>query len=167
MPNPANVQRQVIRRITESPHQLTVHYPPLGPVVVGTGPTMGPLSPLTGPPPDPEVIPDEAPALSHAPVTLQCLWLDAYGNLVLAIQSEKIGLAGKLGWMAGANALARVLVREAALDPDDPWGDTVFTGAERVGFRGHDYHVMAVEPLSGSMGVPVTYYVWLRGATKQ
>jgi hypothetical protein len=107
-----------------------------------------------------------SPTTSAAPVTLPCLWLDSFGNLVLSLQTERVK-AGLSGWYASATAMARVLVSDAALDPDDPWGDTVFTGADYVEHSGHRYQVVAVDGLGASMGPPVTYYVWLRGAAKQ
>lgn len=152
------------RRITDSIYELTVHYPPNRPAPAGSTATSAPTSPLTGTRPTPTIYPaTQTP--SQPSVSMKCLWLDSYvGDGASA--NAKISV-NRVGWLAGAQALARVLVEDAAVDPDNPWGDTVFTACENVGFMMHRYKVLAIEPIGNSFAKPLTYHVWLHGAQKQ
>jgi hypothetical protein len=76
-------------------------------------------------------------------------------------------LVENMGWVAGADAAARVKVSDAALNQSDPYGDTIFTDAEYVEFTGRRYRVLSVQPIAASFVTPYTYYVWLQGAVKQ
>lgn len=156
------LNRQLAQRITDSPHTLVVVYPPARPVVTGTAPTTTPLNPLTGPAPTLTVFPT-APTPERPNFSIKCLWLDSFQN---ATSSTSRFTVNRVGWLAGADALARVLVADAALNAAAPWQDTVFTAAEHVEFQGRRYRVVAVQPLMNSFTAPLTYHVWLTGAAK-
>ncbi len=166
MPSAERLKRHLLRRIDGSALSLTVHYPPARPATTPTGGTAtAPASPLTGPPVT------HTAAVSPAtperdPVTMRCLWLDvaAARNATLTDDRTRAMLAG---WAEKATAQARVAVRDAALDPDAPWGGTVFDGALYVEAQGRRYRVAGVEPIGASFAAPATYAVWLVGATHQ
>lgn len=150
------------RRIRDSVYEITVRYPPPRPADTDVAPADAPVSPLTGPAPVQTVFP-AAPVTTADPVTVRCLWLDSYVN---AGSPTKISV-NRVGWLASAQALARVLVSDTAVDPENPWGDTIFTGAEAVDFMTMRYRVLAIEPIGSSFAKPLTYHVWLTGAQKQ
>lgn len=153
----------LVDRIRSSVHTLTVIYPVARPVMAGTPPVASaPLSPLTGPAITQVVFPTAA-VPDRPSVTLRCLWLDSYTSRM--VNSEPIR-RNRIGWREGATAVARVLVSDAALT-SDPWGDTVFTGAEIVEHGGHRYRVDAIDAVGSSFSAPLTYHVWLFGAVKQ
>jgi hypothetical protein len=83
--------------------------------------------------------------------------------------SLRTGVIGAVpvGWYADAEAVARVLVEDAALDATNPGAGTVFDGAADVTFMGQSYRVLAVRPIGSSFRLAVSYYVWLKGSTKQ
>jgi hypothetical protein len=121
------------------------------------------VSPLTGPAPTTTVFPT-APTPVKPSVTVDCLWLDSYVS-VAGTPVDAI-VTGRVGWVQGATALARVAVADAALDPDNYAGDTIFTAADHVEFQGRRYKVIAVEPVAASFRLPVSYHVWLAGGNK-
>ena len=153
---------QLTARIRDSVHTVTVHYPVVRPVMAGAPPAAAPLSSLTGPAETEAVFPITGTP-SAPDVTVSCLWLDSYSSRTMT--PDSIG-HDRVGWRAGATALARVLVSDTALT-SDPWADTIFTGAEVVEHRSHRYRVQAVEPVGASFSEPLTYHVWLTGALKQ
>lgn len=157
------LRRRLEARVRSSPHRLTVHYPAIRPVVpAAPAPITAPVNPLTGPAPVQTVTP-ATPTPQKPAVTLTCLWLDSYGGTTNITHEYRVG---RVGWLATADALARVLVADAALDVTQPWGETVFDGAEAVEFNGRRYRVLGVQPVSGSFTVPLTYYVWLAGTAR-
>lgn len=167
MINLTRINARLAERVRNSSETLTVHYPVLLAPVTGVAPIAStPVSPLLGPEETPVLLEAVEGTPSQDPVTLSCLWTDAYGNLVVDVRGE-VRKAGELGWYANADALARVLVEDAAVDADKPWGDTVFEASAYVEHAERRFVVLAVEPVGASMGPPVSYYVWLRGGTKQ
>lgn len=162
---PALLQQQLLlARIAESEVQLSVHYAPARPPAAGSSPSATrPANPLTGTIAPPKAI---QPALEPAKpaVTMNCLWLDtaSVGELTRGAthQDEK-------GWLRGADALARVAISDAAVDPDQPNGATVFDDCEHVERDGRRFRVLKVEPVGPSFAAPCTYSVWLTGAVKQ
>jgi hypothetical protein len=94
---------------------------------------------------------------------MPCLWLDALAAALTPDRRAQTAVA----LVAGATALARVRVSDAALDADAPYGDTVFTGCLHVESNGRRYRVLAVEPIAAGHYAPHTYAVWLVGAEKQ
>lgn len=158
------IQRRLLERIRTSGLTLTVVYPPSRPALVGSTPTSAPLSPFTGPNPVQDVV-DATPVPAKASVSLSCLWLDAYGSPSQSALSDQIRTL-RVGWYAGATALARVAVSDAAIDPAKPLDDTVFTGADHVEFQGSKFRLVSVQPVGAGFYAPYTYYVWLVGATK-
>lgn len=156
------LQARLLARITEGGLELTVHYPPDRPAATGTSPGTAPISPLTGPRPAQQVFP-AATTPSKPALTVPCLW---YPSVALLPRSMIVNPAS-VGWMAEADGFAQVKVSDCALDPADPYGDTVFTAAEVVEHSGHRFRVLLVQPVSAGHRVPVTYYVWLAGAAKQ
>lgn len=165
MPRGESLNARLARLIRESPLELTVEYPGARPVAPGTTPGAAPVSPFTGGTPTQQVYPAvETPSLP--PVTMPCLWYDGFGGLETSLGRSRID-KGLVGWVEGAEALARVLAEHAASDPTDPLKPTVFTNAVRVVFKTHRYRVMAVQPLSQGTGVPLTYHIWLQGAVLQ
>ena len=162
MPRGDFLEGRLLARIKESSLSLSVHYPPARPAATGASPGAAPLSPLTGPRPTTSVYPGpETP--SKPSKTLKCLWYPSTDFLPHRLRFTPNGT----GWAANADAFAQVMVSEAALDPDDPFGDTVFTACERVEYQGHRYRVLAVQPVSAGHRQPATMYVWLVGAQKQ
>jgi len=156
------LNQRLLDRIRESDLALVVHYP-VARVAATTGPGDGtPVNPLTG---TETLIPFPDPVTPAKPdVTLPCLWLDSY--LAVGRTSTSDWAVNRIGWVAGATAVARVAITDAALDSDMPFGDTVFTGAESVEFQGRHYRVVSVQPIGSSFRTPVTYLVWLTGAGK-
>ena len=149
-----NLVKRLLARIHESGLQLTVHYPEVRPVATGTTPSAtGPVSPLTGPTPSTTVFPT-AVTPEKDPVTIDCLWLDSYVG-VGGTAADAI-ITNRVGWVAGATALARVDIADAALEPDNYAGDTIFTAADHVEFQGRRYKVLAVEPVAASFRPPAT-----------
>lgn len=167
MPSAENLQRNLVRRIDASALTITVHYAPPRPSVTPLGGTASaPTNPMTGAPPTPTLVVTAAPDPEHPSVTMPCLWLDvaAARNATLTDDRLRVSLAG---WVASATAQARVAVRDAALDEDNPWGGTVFDAAEYVTSQGRRYRVIGVEPIGASFSNPATYAVWLQGAALQ
>lgn len=155
----------MIARIRESGKTLTVHYPAVRPVATGTSPGTAPLSPLTGTAPTLKVIPTAAETPSQAPVTVDCLWLNATVQAD-GLRNYRIERAAG-GWFAGAQACARVVLEDVLLDAADLYGDTVFKAASHIEYSGHRYQILAVQPFGSSFGDPATAYVWCSGATGQ
>lgn len=168
------VEQRVLERIAASEHVLTVHYPAVITTASGSSPTpTAPLSPLTGAA-TALVAVGPAPTPRLPPVDLRCLWLDAHSGVSESMRVDRRSVR-TLGWVQGANALARVAVsphadlgitRGAAVDPEAPYGDTVFTGCEVVEYLARRYRVISVQPMGSSFRLPATYYVWLESATK-
>jgi hypothetical protein len=157
------LNRALTARIRGSGLEVTAVYAPARPVATGSSPGSMPPSPFTGPPVVPSaVVP--APVPERPATTVDCLWLDAVSTSLAEAARTRLAASG---WKQGAEALARVLVADAALDPDDPHGDTIFTNCEAVVFRGHRFRVLAVEPVGAGHRTPLTYHVWLAGAPKQ
>jgi len=160
------VRTRILKRIEDSPLTITVNYPPARTPVTGASPATAPSSPLTDDPETHAAI-ATAPTPGKPAVTLRCIWVDGFGTSV-GTDSKLFGLdIGATGWVAGADALARVSVVDAAVLATDPYGDTVFTDAEYVGFKTRRYRVLSVHPVGASFVEPYTYYVWLKGAAKQ
>lgn len=152
-------------RIAASAYLLTVRYPPARPAPTGSAPGAAPANPLTGTPPTTTVVPT-TPTPAKADVTLPCLWLD----LVTSVPSEvrRDGRdAGLVGWSQEVEALARVRVSDAAEDPTQPFGRTIFDDCLEVLAQGRVYRVLGVKPIAASFRLPRTYYVGLAGAIKQ
>lgn len=151
----------ILARIGNSAQSLEVRYPPVRAVVVTT---TTPLSPLTGGPHAPALIP-VAPVASQPPKTMPCLWLDV-ANTTRLVPLRVATRVENAGFVMEAKALARVAVQDGALDPDDPYAGTVFDACEDVVFQGKHYRVLQIDPVGHSFAVPVTYSVWLAGASK-
>ncbi len=161
------VRNQVLLRIANSGQTLEVHYPPARVPATGTAPGVTALSsPLTGNPEVPSMVAAD-PAPKRDAVTLDCLWLDGFGAGV----GSDTRIAGvhvdSVGWEAGATALARVAVGDAAMTATEPYGDTVFTDASHVEYQGRRFRVLSVFPVAAGFTTAYTYYVWLKGAVKQ
>ncbi len=138
-----NVEKRILQRIAGSANSLTVHYPEARPVIPGSTPQAGPVNPLTGPAPTTTVYPTDPVPILPA-ITIQCLWLDSFKSMGKSLHNITVE---KVGWRQGTDAVARVTVAAAALDATDPFGDTIFTGAEFVEFSGQRYDVIQVEPI--------------------
>ncbi len=157
-----NVEKRILTRIAGSANSLVVHYPESRPVITGSTPQAGPVNPLTGPAPTTTVYPtDPVPILP--PITVQCLWLDSFKSMGKTKNNLTVE---NVGWRQGTDAVARVSIKDTALDETDPFGDTIFTGAEFVEFSGQRYDVVQVEPIAASFRAPVTYHVWMKGSVK-
>lgn len=103
---------------------------------------------------------DEAGYLSS--VTMPCLWLDmASGTDISELPTHEQRKYLQLGWTEKATAMARVLVSDAALDPNNPYGGTRFDRADYVSFGGGKFFVLQLIPISASFKEPESYYVWL------
>lgn len=161
------LKAQLAARIRASATTLTITYPPLRQQPVINTPEMGeprPVSPLTGPRTTATMVPVEVTPAKPAVTDIKCLWLDAVVN---AMQGrEAIDTKLEVGWRAEADAMARVLIEDTALDPDDPYGGTVFDGSDVVLCHGKRWKLVAVEPIGHSFTAPSTYAVWLRGSAK-
>jgi hypothetical protein len=168
VPSAENLKRRLLARIDDSALALTVHYAPARPSATPTGGTAtAPLNPLTGAPPTHTLVQGAAPAPAAPPVTMPCLWLDVAAARNATLDEDRVRMNMLAGWAATATAQARVAVRDAALDPDAPWGGTVFDGAAYVEAQGRRYRVLGVEPIGASFADAYTYAVWLQGATLQ
>jgi len=157
------IDAAIITRITNSPQRLTLVYPAALPTATGIAPGTAPLSPLTGSPVTQQVV-NPAPTPIGADLTVNCLWLDsATGGELSDRLSEEALQFKRAGWLAEATALARVLVSDVAIDPDNPYGGTEFDRVERVEHFGQRYRVLQVVPFGSGSKIPVTYHVWLVG----
>lgn len=157
-----NVEKRILQRIANSANSLTVHYPEARPVLPGSSPVDGPVNPLTGTAPTTAVYPTDPIPILPA-ITVQCLWLDSFKSMGKTRNNITVE---NVGWRQGTDAVARVSIEDTALDATDPFGDTIFTGAEFVEFSGQRYDVVQVEPIAASFRAPVTYHVWLKGTVK-
>ncbi len=167
MPSAENLQRKLLKRIDESALTMTVHYAPARPSVTPLGGTAtAPLNPMTGTPPTRALVQPVPAAPDRPPVTMSCLWLDVAAARNATLTGDRIQ-ASLGGWVELATAQARVAVRDAALDTDNPWGRTVFDGADYVEAQGRRYKVIGVEPIGASFAHPATYAVWLLGSNLQ
>jgi hypothetical protein len=100
---------------------------------------------------------------------MPCLWLDTISLTSasrLGFGSDAVNFPAA-GWVQGATAMARVLVDDAAVDPDDPSAGTKFDACEEVEFQGKRYRILQIDPISASFSLAYTYAVWLHGAVKQ
>lgn len=158
-----SINQKVKARIEQSGLTLTVVYPPVRPVASGASPGTLPVNPLTGPAPADGVFITD-PAGFQATVTLKCLWLDALtGREATDVVHTEVRNPLQAGWAAGATAMARVLVEEAALDATNPYAGTKLDAADHVEFRGARFRIMQITPVGASFGPPTTYHVWLVG----
>lgn len=165
MPSADNLNRRVASRIRGSKLTLTVQYPAARPAATGTAPGSLPVSPLTGPAPTTQVIPGPITPSKPA-VGMSCLWTDMVSAVGTDLARDPINRF-PAGWVEGASAVARVLVEDAALDVTNPHGQTVFTGCSHVEFAGKRFTVLSVKVPHASFDIPVSYYVWLVGASEQ
>lgn len=164
MPSANFVRARVLERIARSEHMLTVHYPPGRPVLTGTAPGAAPVSPLTGPAQVLEVFASD-PTPAQASVTVKCLWLDTW-SVMGGAQNGRID-AQLVGWVQGAEAMARLALSDVILDAQDPQGDTIFTAADYVEKDGHRFKILSCKPIGNGFTQPYSVYVWLHGAQKQ
>lgn len=160
----SNIDVQIIKRIENSPHEVTFVLPAPRPVATGIAPGTAPLSPFTGTDPATGVFVAE-PAPYGPSTTVKCLWYDVPTGRELNDRTLEPILMGKIGWVMGATALARVLVSEIANDTDQPYEGTKIDKAEHAEFRGRRYKIVQVVPFSSGLYVPVTYHVWLSGGS--
>lgn len=160
----SNIDRRVIKRIEDSPHEITFVMPVARPVAAGVSPGTAPVNPFTGANPTPTVFVTE-PTPYAADVTVKCLWYDIPTGRELNDRTLEPIILGQVGWVAGATALARVLVSDIADNVDEPYRKTKIDKAERAEFRNRRYSIVQVVPFSSGMHVPVTYHVWLSGGS--
>lgn len=157
-------------RILTSGQSLTVHYPLVVAPATGTAPGPAPLRPLTGTPATPKLIDNTVGTPSKPPKTMPCLWADAFYTVKTRAASALSGGArdfGRVGWIEGAEAMARVLLEDVAQDPADPTGPTVFSEISYVEFQGRHYKVMGQDRIAAGFRDPISMYVWLMGAEGQ
>lgn len=150
-------------RIRRSAYRVLVHYPPDRPALSGGGPVARPLNPLSGAFTAPTYSGGMEPEEREPPVAMPCLFHDS--ATLASSEDYRRTIAG--AYVAGANALLRVLVDDAALDPEEPLRGTVFDGSAWVECRGQRFRVLKVEPVGPSFRLPRTYHVWLSGAQGQ
>jgi hypothetical protein len=165
MPRGASVDQRILKLIDESLITLTVTYPPPRPAASGSGATSAPISPLTGPEPSYTVVP-AAVTPSKPSDTMNCLWLDMPVSVRETLSRERIGIES-VGWIDQVEAVVRVKISDAAVDPTDPLGPTVFTDCMYVLCQGHQYRVLGTKPIGSSFRPPVSYYVFLTGSVSQ
>jgi hypothetical protein len=167
MPFYDRVRTALLKRIDDSFLSITIHFPPPRATLTPLGGTAtAPASPMTGAPVTPTLVPAAPAAPERDPVTMKCLWLDVAAARNATLTDDRLR-ATLGGWVETANAQARVAVRDAALDPDNPWAGTVFESAAYVEFQGRRYRVIGVDTIGTSFDRPATYAVWLEGATDQ
>ena len=160
MPTLTNINAKLTKRIEDSGLTLSVVYPAARQVVTGVAPGAAPVNPLTGSS-TPTVFPAEPIPIKPA-VTLKCLWYDLPSGLSLSTGDEKRDHL-QIGYVEGATALARVLVKEAAIDVDKPYGTNVFSDAEEVNYQGLKFEIVQVTPMGSGRGLPISYHCWLKG----
>lgn len=150
------IKTGLVQRIQSSPLTLVVVYPP----AVTAQTTV--VDPFKQP---------ELAALTTAPTRtatnrqIRCLWHDRPTDADNPVPNRATPLA--VGWYEEATALARVLVADAALDPESPRAGSHFDHAEYVEFQGMRYDVLNVTPVAAGFSHPATFAVWLRGAQHQ
>jgi len=157
-------------RILTSGQEITVHYPPVKTPATGTAPGPAPLNPLTGAPPTQQMVVTSSSTPSQPPKTMPCLWHDAFYTVKTRAASALDGgkrAFERLGWVEGAEAMARVLLEDILLDPTNSASATLFSQIDHVEFRGRRYHVMGEDRISSGFQEPITAYVWLIGAQGQ
>lgn len=161
MPRGTALNNRLAARIKSSAVSLDVIYPRIRVATPIAVPTTAPVSPLTGPKTTATLVPGTTTPAKPTVKGIPCLWLDATAN---AMQSrERINTDLDTGWRAGAEAMARVLIADAALYPDAPYAGNVFDGSDSVVAHGKMWKVVAVEPIGHSFTAPTTYAVWLKG----
>ena len=155
------VHSRLAARIASSPHQITVHYPPVRVGATGVVPFTQPASPLTRAP-VPSTVPTPDTVGGVPDLTVQCLWYDrdALRTLPKFVQDG-------IGWTEDVEAAARVLATDVALDATNPWGGTKLDTAEYVQYNGYRYRIKTIKPISASFLVATTYAVLLTGGYKQ
>ncbi len=159
-----SLKMQLAARIRSSKVTLGVSYPELRAATAIPVPTTAPVSPLTGPKTTSTLIPVDVTPAKPTVTGIPCLWLDSIVNSMR--QSERINTELQVGWKQGADAMARVLIEDTALDAAAPYAGTVFDGADVIVAQGREWKLVAVEPIGHSFSEPFTYAVWLRGSTK-
>jgi hypothetical protein len=158
------------KRIQTSQRTLTIHYPPVKTAATGIAPGAAPLKPLTGDPP-PQLFIDTSTETPVKPSkTMPCLWSDSFHTIktrtstALAKSNREFG---SIGWVEGAEALARVLLTDAAVDPNDLNGPTVFSEILYLESAGRRYKVLGEDRISKGFTDAISCYVWLMGAEAQ
>lgn len=152
------------KRINEGKQELTVHYPPARTAPTGTAPGLstGLVSPLTGVVSQPTLVQQEITPAKD-PVTMKCIWTDRT-SLMVSMDNRAVQ---QLGWIESARAMARVLVEDAAIDPDEPSKGTIFVDASYVEHEGRRFRVLQIDPIGIGTLAAYSYAVWLIGAEKQ
>src|SRR5690348_5087406 len=153
IPSAAVVHNAIVDRIRSSGLTIQVVYPTLRSVAVGGAGVAAPISPLTGTLAASGVV-DATPTTQKPPVTVPCLWSDAYHHAFSDLgENEK--KTNRLGWVEGAHALVSVAVADVAVDPMLPLGDTVFTGCDHIVYQNIPYKVLTARPLGAGFALPV------------
>jgi hypothetical protein len=163
----ARARDRMLRRIRESRHRLTVVYPPLRVAATGTAPAAVPLSPLTGPlQPQALIPPDPAEPTKPQVEGVPCLWYDVHAVTAWtdAIDRRQFNASG---WRQGAHALACVAVDATAIDPDKPYGPTVFDDCDHLLHNETTYRIVELERYNAGDALPYLYYLWLATAVGQ
>jgi hypothetical protein len=157
--NARRVAERVIARIRSSEYRLTIYYPKLQAKPVGTDPIALPTSPLVARP-NPQRETGDEPERVLSDITVPCLYLES--SQLGDLRSVKME-AALAGWSQQFTALARVV----ASDVDRPEGGTAFEGCAFVEILGSRYKVLGVVRQSASTTSLGTYYVLLKGASKE
>lgn len=155
---------RMLARIAESPLTLTVVYPARS-SPTASSPSAAPVSPLGPVRQQQTVVYDDPTSATRDPVTVSCLWYDRHQ--VGANTSYGEWRTNQIGWLTDADVLAVVAMDTILLDPDDPQGVSIFTGALRVEHLGRHYRVLDWTPIGRGFAVPKTCYVWMSGAKSQ
>lgn len=143
----------------QSEYTATVVYPLVRPTPIGTAPLassgVSPLLPTALPGPTPDELPEQV----KPPVSFPCLLTD---TLTMG-EAKQSKLQASMGaWALQTQVAIRVLQEDVELGG----GRTVFDGCQWVEIDGKRYEVLNMSKMATSMERSGTYYVFLRGATK-
>jgi hypothetical protein len=158
MPKGDAVAAAIAARVRASDETIVLAFPSAR-AALPTGPAALPASPMTGAAPA-ITLAGTAPAPEWPPRTVQCLWLDA----PLSETPDPWVRDARVGWVDGAQALARVLWADVAIDADDPAEGTWVDRAQDVQHRGTAWRVIRIERMGPSFRAPHSVSVWLKGA---
>jgi hypothetical protein len=157
----AHLDDRMVRRIQQSPHRLTLHFPPARAVTTSTPVSSVPTSPLTRGTPKIGVLPAE-PTPADPPVEVPCLWYPSYEGTVGSARRNQWD-KNAIGWSGKADALARVIGADVGVVDPNNLGTSLFSTCEYVTFAGIRYQVLGVHPVTAGFKSGPTLHVALAG----
>lgn len=167
MPSAARLHTRLANRIRASSHTVTLVFPvAVAPVAVSGTPGAMPASPLTGIRPVNTLVPQVVTRVQDD-LTMPCLWYHAPDATIATALRHDVAHQDVLGRHTDVQAVAEVLLADAAVDAADPYGPTYFDSVEHVEHGGQTYRVVEARPAGAGFAAPVALFVYLIGATGQ